>query len=520
MNSPSSRHRRGLGLALLLVALVAGSALAQQPPPAPAVESVPALQAELSDLLAAPRFAHAFWGVKVVSLDSGATLFEHNAEKLFSPASNCKLYTTALALQCLGPDYRLRTSLYATQPPGRSGTLAGDLILYGRGDPTFTAARFGGDLLRALDPLVDALTNAGVRRIKGDLVADETFFQGPPYGSGWDWDDLQAYYGAEISSLTLNDNTLQLTVQPGERAGAPCRLTLSSATSPLTLRNETRSIPAGGKRRLRLYHPLGENIIYVLGQMPLEDPGWSDDVTVHRPAAWFAAAFKQALARRGIKVSGQCRVVDWLDRRADATGRLELGAVESPPLREIVRDILKPSQNLYSDLLLAHLGAMAQATNTTLAAEPSESAGVAELDRFAAEVGIAPGELFLEEGSGLSRNNLATPEATVRLLTFMNRQPVGGIYRDALPLAGVDGTLRNRLKSPPALGNVRAKTGTLRWANSLSGYVTTSAGERLAFAIMLNRYHAPAGARPAREELDEIALRLASLAARSAPARN
>ena len=169
--------------------------------------------------------------MKVVSLDSGRTLFEQNAGKLFSPASNCKLYTMALALDQLGGDYRIKTSLYAATKPDRRGVLKGDLIIYGRGDPTINARLNGGDIFRALEPLVAALTNAGVRRIRGDLVGDESFFRGPPYGSGWAWDDLNSYYGAEISALTINDNTLQLSVTPGSTGGAPCQLTLSPATS-------------------------------------------------------------------------------------------------------------------------------------------------------------------------------------------------------------------------------------------------------------------------------------------------
>lgn len=166
------------------------------------------LQQQLSEHVTSDRFAGASWGVKVVSLDTGRTVFEHNAQKLLSPASNCKLYAVALALDELGGDYRIKTSLYTAAKPNRRGTVTGDLIVFGRGDPLLTARLYDGDIFQALQPLVSALTNAGVRRITGDLVGDESFIQGSPFGSGWVWDDFQHYYGAEISALTINDNTL------------------------------------------------------------------------------------------------------------------------------------------------------------------------------------------------------------------------------------------------------------------------------------------------------------------------
>ena len=177
------------------------------------------------------------------------TVFEQNPQKLFSPASNSKLYTVALALDRLGADYRIKTSLYAKAKPNRSGTLKGDLIVYGRGDPTINARLNGGDIYQALEPLVRALTNAGVKRITGDLVGDESYFHGPPFGSGWAWDDLEYYYGAEISALTINDNTLQAVVKPGARIGAPCQLALLPATAWLTFSNRTETVEKGATRK-------------------------------------------------------------------------------------------------------------------------------------------------------------------------------------------------------------------------------------------------------------------------------
>ncbi len=498
----------------------------------PSAASLAELQSRLEALMIEPRFAAASWGVKIVSLESKKTVFEHDAGKLFSPASNCKLYTMALALDQLGGDYRIKSSLYSAAEPDKRGTLKGDLIVYGRGDPTINARLNDGDIYQALQPLVSALTNAGVRRISGDLVGDESFITGSPYGSGWAWDDVNFYYGAEISALTINDNSLRITVQPGFRIGEPCRLSIAPLTSYIVLSNRTQTIATGGKRDINFFRPGEQNMIYVTGKMPLDATNYSDEVTMHDPAKLFVTFFKEALQRNGIKVGGKIRTENWLSRRAhtfDMSKWLELGAVESLPLRDINREVQKPSQNLYTDLVLAHVGALAEQratrranasdttnqTETVIGRISSEDLGVRELDKFMKKIGVKSGDVEFEEGSGLSRNNLVTPNATITLLEYMSRHAESESYLRALPIAGVDGSLRNRMKKTRAEKNVHAKTGTLRWANALSGYVTTAAGERLAFCLMLNRYQAPDAEYAAKNELDKIAVMLAEFGFRT-----
>lgn len=497
--------RAALSALFLLAALLPGSAPGQQAQP-------PATRTELVDRLSnhvnQARFDPAVWGVKIVSLDSGETWFEHNAGKLLSPASNSKLYTMAAVLDRLGEDYRIRTSLYARKPPTARGTLEGDLVVFGRGDPSFNTRLHGGSIRQALEPLVAALAKAGVRRIAGDLVADDSFFRGPEFGSGWTWDDSQYYYGAELSALTINDNLVQVLIKPGKTEGAPCALTLQPAAPCLVLSNRTVTTAPGTRRDLRFYRPLGGNIVYVSGALPLDDAGYTEDLTVHRPALLFACWFRDALERRGIKVRGKTRVAGWLDADKPRQTAVELGAVDSPALRDLVREVQKPSQNLYTDLLLAHLGEVRRRAGAGATAT-SEDLGIAELEAFLQEIGIARADVRFEEGSGLSRNNLNTANATVQLLTHMARHRAAEAYTVALPIAGVDGTLRRRMQGTPAMNNVRAKTGTLRWANSLSGYVTTAGGERLAFSLMLNRYYNPGAPVSARAELDAIAVLLA-----------
>lgn len=499
---------------VLLTALVltAAAAVAQTAPPATLAE----LRQRLTEQVNHPRFAAAAFGVKIVSLDTGKTLFEHNAGKLLSPASNSKLYTVALALDKLGGDYRIRTSLYSASKPDPSGLLKGALIVYGRGDPTINARLNGGDIHKALEPLVVALKQAGVKRIAGDLIGDDSFIHGPPYGSGWTWDDMQNYYGAEISALTINDNTLQVIVKPGASNGAPCRIVFSPATKYLVVSNRTHTVTSG-RRSLNFHRPIESNVLYVTGQMPLGDTNYTDEVTMHNPAGLFVSFFREALARHGIRVSGRTRTSNWLDQQArprDWSKLVELGHVESLPLRDIAREVQKPSQNLYTDLLLAHVGALEQIKEGHWY-QTTEDIGIRELRKFLEKAGVPRGDVQFEEGSGLSRNNLTTPNATIALLQYLSRHAEADAYLNALPIAGVDGTLRNRLKGTPAAGNVRAKTGTLRWAISLSGHVKSAAGERLIFSLMLNRYVAPDNEHTGRAEIDRIAAMLAGFMGRS-----
>ena len=483
-------------------------------------DTVPALQKRIDEIINQRRYAEALWGVKIVSLDSGKTLYEHNAQKLFTPASNSKLYTMAMVLDRLGPDYRIKTSLYARSRPDARGVLSGDLIIYGRGDPTINAQLHGSNIFNALEPLVSALANAGVKQISGDLIGDDSFFRSPPYGSSWDWEDLQYYYGAEISALTINANTLELRVEPGDRVGAPCVLAFNPPSTYVAISNRTQTIAKGGRRRVELYRPLGENVVYVSGQVPMEDSVSTEDVPIHRPARLFTLLFREALAAKGITVAGRVRTMNWKDREAaplDFNNCIELGSMESLPVRDIIREVQKPSQNLYTDLMLEHVGA------TSLASAPAnpgenldgEDAGLRELNKFLTQAGIKRGETIFDEGSGLSRDNLTTPNATVTLLAYMSRHKNAEIYIDALPVAGVDGTLRRRMKGTVAEGKIHAKTGTLRWAISMSGYVTTAAGERLVFSLMLNRYQNPDANRSKTADLDAIGVLLAGFTGRS-----
>lgn len=475
------------------------------------------LQQQLRDYISQSKYAAALWGVKVVSLDTGKLLFEFNENKLLTPASNTKLYTAALALDRLGSDYRIKSSIYARNKPDESGTVSGDVIVYGRGDPSVNARLHKGGLEDTLLLFVKAISQAKVKRIAGDLIADCSYFQGPAIGSGWLTDDLQHAYGAEISALSVNDNILRVRVTPGERAGAACHISVlpGSAIAFMRVNNRTITVEKGGARTLQLRRHTSENVLDASGQMTMGDAAQSQDIPVHNPAALFAFLLSDALKRHGIELLGKARSVDCFGRQANPVGLdtfSELGAVESPPLRHLIKETLKISQNLYSDLLLAHIGERSRSPETSQDAT-SEQLGIHELGNFLVKAGIPPNEVLFEEGSGLSRNNAATPNATVALLQFMARQACSNVFFEALPIAGVDGTLQNRMKNTVAQGHVRAKTGTFNRDSSLSGQMQTASGEHLVFSIMLNRYSSVPGHSGA--DVDPIAVMLAKFRGRS-----
>ncbi|HYO91169.1 MAG TPA: D-alanyl-D-alanine carboxypeptidase/D-alanyl-D-alanine-endopeptidase [Pyrinomonadaceae bacterium] len=476
------------------------------------------LQLRITELARRPELTQAQFAVKVSSLDTGRTLYEENARKLLLPASVMKIFTVAAALDRLTPDFRFKTSVYAGEKPDATGSIKGDLIIYGRGDPSISATFNNGDYFRAVRELADNIAAAGVKRVEGDLVGDESYFTGPPHGFAWSWADLQWYYGAEVSALSVNNNALDLFVKPGPSVGAPCLVTTGPPTPIVTINNRTTTAPRGSKRELAVYRALGENVIEVSGSLPLDDQGFTGSISVSHPALIFVYMLRSALAERGVTVTGKSRTIDAPAFRASSltqlgnpssSQRVEIASRLSPPLSVIAAQTLKPSQNLYAELILRTLGRERGASFDGT----SEAAGIDVVKKFLAEAGVNPYEVVMWDGSGLSRRDLITASATVQLLAYMSRHRFANVFRDALPVAGVDGTLARRMKGTPAMNNARAKTGTIETVATLSGYVTSAAGERLAFSVLLNNYPESSNAR--RVFTDDLTVLLASFAGRS-----
>lgn len=467
-----------------------------------------------------PAFARAIWGVQVTDLDTGVTLFATNAQTLLKPASNAKLFTAALALDRLGPDHRIPTDLILEGSMTRRGTLRGDVVVRGHGDFSAAARFHGGDDRQSLGSLVAALKEAGVRRVDGALVADGSGFGARPFGASWTWEDLSYYYGAEVGALNTDDNVLDVTFQPGVQPGDPVRMSVQPETDYLVFDlHAARTVGADGARALRLTRLPGQRSVTVRGSLPVGGEPWVDAVTVPEPNLFFVHRLREELERAGISVREPSRERDRVREVGGSDVRERSSELRqqmilrhwSPPLRALLPMMLKPSQNLYAQLLWLQVGlregveeAVPSSSGTAL-----ERAGLQALSVFLEKSGIDPGEVLFDEGSGLSRSALVTPHAVVSLLRHMHRHPHREVFFDALPVAGVDGTLRRRLRETPVAGHMRAKTGTLRYVHALSGVVTHSSGRRLVFAALLNAYDPPEGAPNGRDALDDLALLLA-----------
>jgi D-alanyl-D-alanine carboxypeptidase/D-alanyl-D-alanine-endopeptidase (penicillin-binding protein 4) len=488
-----------------------------------APKTVEELRARISEVLRSPELAPSQMAVKVASLETGRTLYEENSAKLLHPASNMKIYTVAAALDRLTPDFRFRTSAYVSAPPDSTGTIRGDLIIYGRGDPSFAASFNSGDYYKAIDDFATRIAAAGVKRIEGNIVGDESYFTGGRLGYGWEWDDLQWYYGAEISALTVNDNSLDLFVKPGAEVGAQAVVTTGPVTPLVTIVNHVTTSARGTRRNVTVLRPLGTNTIELTGSVPLgldaADKGLIGSIAIPNPALLFVYMLRSSLASKGVTIAGQSQTID-ARARASAPIRtdslIEIASVQSPPLSVIAAQTLKPSQNLYTELILRTLGKFAPPTETTAANLERTSAddGIEAVKNFLRRAGIEPrGSVVQADGSGLSRHNYITASGTTQLLTYMSTHRYANAFSNALPIAGVDGTLKTRMKGTLAAGNLRAKTGSISGVASLSGYVTSAAGERLVFSIIINNYPEESPSR--RSFIDAIALLLASFTGRS-----
>ena len=516
------RYKRALATYLLLF-ISFSVAVAQQP------KTLPELRAKISEVLAKPELSSAMVGIKVVSLDNGRVLFEENAAKLLRPASSMKLYTVAAAFDRLSPDYRFSTSVYAPTRPDAAGVIHGDLTIYGRGDPSLAARFNNGDYFKGIDDLATRIVAAGVKRVEGDIVGDESYFVGPKYGASWNWEDLTWYYGAEITPLTANDNALDLFVKPGTVIGQPALITTGPPDPLLTIVNKVTTSAKGSKREISIHRGLNENTITITGSISLEDPGYTGGIGISHPGLLFVYMLRSALAQKGVTITGASRIrgatpqptmitgvtTNGTNGSATAPLQTEIATLQSPPLSVVAAHTLKRSQNLYAELILRTLGKVTPppVATTSNFTQTSEELGVEAVRTFLKTVGLRPEALVIDDGSGLSRNDMITADASVQLLTFMSKHRYATVFRDALAIGGVDGTLRNRFKGTPAENNVRAKTGSLSSAATIGGYLTTAGGEKLAFSIMVNNY--PHDLDPRSSCIDPIAVLLASFAGKA-----
>jgi D-alanyl-D-alanine carboxypeptidase/D-alanyl-D-alanine-endopeptidase (penicillin-binding protein 4) len=456
------------------------------------------LQARLDELLAAPAGARAAAGIHVVELASGETLYARDADQLFLPASNMKLFTAALALTRLGPGYRFETRLIR-EP-------SGDVVLVGSGDPTLSGRVYpyaqgtpDGNPLGAIEAFADQAVAGGLRRIDGNVVGDDQRYPWAPHPPSWTQDDMLHDYGAPVSALTLNDNVITILVRPGARVGDLARVSLNPPVEYFTFDNRVTTT-ANGAPEVRIERIPGTRQVALTGSIGLRYGGLEETLPVDDPALFAAQALYDALLRRGVAIRGRpvARHRAAAAPLIPAEGQL-LAVRISPPLAEILQTVIKVSQNLHAELILRETG-------FTRRREGTQEAGFAELRAFLNDARISPVEWRSEDGSGLARNDEVTPAAVTRLLRHMSASPQAEVWRSLFPVGGQEGTLDRRLCCTSEGSRIRAKTGTLARSIALSGYADSRSRGTLVFSILVNNFAAPSN--EVREWVDKMALEL------------
>jgi D-alanyl-D-alanine carboxypeptidase/D-alanyl-D-alanine-endopeptidase (penicillin-binding protein 4) len=470
------------------------------------------LKKQIETILAQPDLTRGFLGVQIVSVKTAKPVYSLNAEKMFTPASNTKLFTTAAALALIGPEYKFRTTIETNGALDKYGRLTGDLLLVGRGDPNLSGRQLpynlhtqrDADSVRVLEKLADELVQKGVKYVDGDVVADDSYFAFERYGEGWSQDDLVWPDGAPVSALTVNDNVIFVQILPGARAGDKAFVSVTPFADYYTIDNRVLTTPSGSGRKIYINREPGSTTLTLWGTMPMDDGGVNEGLAIEDPAEFAASLFRHLLEVRGVAVYGKQRT-----RHTDLAslstftsvviassggggehsatspgGQLVLAEYQSPPLSEDVEVINKVSQNLHAEILLRLLG-REKGTGGTV------QAGLEVLHGFLNNAGIPSDDCVFYDGSGLSRQNLVTPRAVVDLLIYAAAQPWGKEFHDSLPVAGVDGSLADRFKDLAPQAHVYAKTGSLGGVKTLSGYAVTAKGEVLAFSILANNYSLP-----------------------------
>jgi D-alanyl-D-alanine carboxypeptidase/D-alanyl-D-alanine-endopeptidase (penicillin-binding protein 4) len=481
------RPRDAIFRALSLLMLLTGAVVAAPVRSQETKRSAPTehFAARADALLAANPVSKGEWGLLIVDAASGEVLYEKNAASYFVPASNMKLLTTALALDKLGVNYRFRTTLETDGVLSPSGSLTGNLILVGRGDPNLsnrkfpfeTKEEFDGAPDRVLAELADQLVGRGVKEISGDIIGDDSYFPRERYPDGWEIDDMVWEYGAAISAIVVEDNTVTLTLTPGEHSGDPVSALIAPTTPDFTVENHVVTTPAKEKVDLRLTREPGAQTVLVSGILPANSAPRKLVLAIEEPAQHAATLLAQLLANRGVKFTGKVRAQH--DPDPAAPSRTVLAEHLSLPLGGTVKLVNKISQNLHTEVLL-RTAARQQGPWST----PDDLLKFPE--EFYSRAGIAEGDVIQTDGSGLSRHDMVTPRALVALLQFAPKQPWFPAYYSSLPVAGVDGTLNDRMKDSPITGRIHAKTGSVSHVRTLSGYADTPSGRRLIFSFLSN----------------------------------
>ncbi|MFF0826252.1 D-alanyl-D-alanine carboxypeptidase/D-alanyl-D-alanine-endopeptidase [Brevibacillus sp. NPDC003359] len=431
-------------------------------------------------------------GIAVYDLTDKKYLYKHNAERNFIPASNMKLFTTVAGLDKLGPDYQWKTEVFISGKVNNGGILQGDLILKGYGDPSLTPDD--------LQQIAKAIKDMGIKRINGNLLLDDSYFDETRLGTSWMWDDEPYGYSAQVSGLAVNKNFTTLTATPGKTVNDAPVLTMNPATTYITVTNQLKTTE-GKESNVLVERPRGKNEIIVSGTIGIQAAPYDEDVTMEDPAFYVGDLWKDQLIKQGIALHPKTDV-----KKTVLKSGVPLYTHLSKPLSEITVELNKDSDNFYAEMLVKTLG-------VTQKSEGSFEAGSEAVADMMKRAGIESGFRQVD-GSGLSRFNMITPEQMIETLIFLQEQEYRTELEKSLPIAGVDGTLKNRMKGTSAEKNLVAKTGSLSGVNTISGYVTAKNGHKLAFSILINGIYK---SKYARELQDRIGILLTTYPDIAAP---
>jgi D-alanyl-D-alanine carboxypeptidase/D-alanyl-D-alanine-endopeptidase (penicillin-binding protein 4) len=488
---------------VLSIAAPAGGVLLAAEPAGPR-----GLEAEVRRLIA----GHARSDASLEGADIAVAVIDHagrevvriRADEPMKPASNLKVLTTAAALHLLGPEHRFETTVTADAPL-RDGVIRGDVVVRGTGDPNISGRFFGGNPTSLFRSWARGLRSAGLRRIEGDLIADDTYFDDVRLQPTWDLRQAEAWYSAEISALSLNDNCADVTVRPGSRPGERASIKVAPASSLVRIEGSASTVTRG--TRVILHRKPGTNLITVSGRIQAGGPPWTGNITIHDPALFFVRSLARVLDEEGISIAGKARRIE----RPGATAAAAPAYASAPgePAEILIRHastllqdlpvINKRSQNLHAEMLLKSMGAR-------LFGDGSLAGGERAVRKFLRERGIPAETLVLADGSGLSHANRLSASLLARVLHAARSMPCSREFLESLPVAGEDGTLDDRFRQSPELrGMLHAKTGYIARVSCLSGYVRR--GTRVwSFSILTNGLGA--GARGAKRLQERIAERI------------
>jgi D-alanyl-D-alanine carboxypeptidase/D-alanyl-D-alanine-endopeptidase (penicillin-binding protein 4) len=412
------------------------------------------------------------WGVLIVSLTRGDTLFSRNPDDLMQPASTMKLMTSALSLERFGPDHQFSTDVLRDGPVTPDGTLQGNLYMRGDGDPGFSNRFLRGDPDAPVEMLARFIAGTGVKHVKGDLVADATAFEPRKIPEGWQSRYLGLSYAAPVSALSLNENTVWVVVEPNENGG-PATVRFEPSSSGIVLGSTVRTVKGSRGASLSIRRA-GQGVVDARGWIGSRSGARRYELVVDEPALFCAGSLRDALAAQGITVDGAVRL------GATPSNAQRITGFPSPPLARLIAVMNRESVNHYAELLFRDVAHSASGVG-------SAENGNTLLRRFAHDkLGIDSTEVYAADGSGLSVLDRVSPRAMVHLLGYAHNAPWGASFHASLPVAGESELLRHRMRATPAQGNLHAKTGTTNTVISLAGYVTALDGEVLAFSFIYN----------------------------------